>query len=191
MAYNLGTNIGAVENGNPTGQAYATKIIRTLQLSTTLTANAISTNGCILASDGTDLGYKAISVTTPYMNGTKPKHLTIQNVRVSTNSTGLYASGMGVIILPSIPTGVFNRSNCQLGANTSSLNMAYLYQTASVWVAFSSDTYRTGLYPLNQIISTSNNSDITNLYVILLLGTTAFTPVAGTIVNIQIDVNFE
>lgn len=191
MSLNIGNNIGAVEGGNPTGQAYATKCIRTYNLSVTLGANAISTNGCILASDGTDVGYKLIPITTPFMNGTRPKHLTIQNVRVSTNSPGLQGSGVGVLIFPSLPSGVFNRSNCQTGANTSSMSIAYQYQSSSIWGAFSSDTYKTGLYTLNQMIGNSNLAEITNLYLVLYLGTTAFTPVAGAIVNIQVDVSFE
>ena len=192
MAYNLGTNIGAVENGNPTGQAYATKILRTYNLSVTLAANTISTNGCILAADGTDIGYKLIPISTPFINGTYPKHLTIQNVRIATNSAGLKTSGMGVLIFPTLPTGVFNRSNCQTGSNTSSMSIAFSYISSnSVNSAFSSDTYNTGIYTVNQIIGTAQKTDITNLYFVLYLGTLAFTPVAGTIVNIQVDVSFE
>lgn len=192
MSLNIGNNIGAVEGGNPTGQAYATKCIRTYNLSVTLGANAISTNGCILAADGTDVGYKLIPITSPFMNGTKPKHLTIQNVRVSTNSPGIQGSGVGVLIFPSLPSGLFNRSNCQTGANTSAMSIAYQYQSGTpINTAFSSDTYKTGLYALNQMIGNSNLAEITNLYFVLWLGTTAFTPVAGAIVNIQVDVSFE
>jgi hypothetical protein len=193
MAYNLGTNIGAVENGLPTGQAYATKIIRTYTLSVTLGANAISTNGCVLASDGTDIGYKAIPIVTPYINGTFPRHLTIQNVRLNTNSVGLYGSGVGALIFPQLPTiGVFNRTTCEPFGNTATMNIAYNYlASGSLWQVNTSANSRTGLYVLNQVIGTTAQTNITNLYVVLFLGTTGFTPVAGTIVNIQVDVSFE
>jgi hypothetical protein len=190
MSFNIGNNIGSVEGGNTTGQSYSTKIVRTYELSVTLTANAVSTNGCILAADGTDVGYKTIPITTPFMNGTKPKHLTIQNVRISSNSASVKTSGMGILIFPTLPTGVFNRSNCQTGTNTSTMSIAYSYISSGLG-AFSSDAYSTLLFTLNQMIGTSTNINIDNLYIILYLGTTGFTPVAGTIVNLQVDVSFE
>lgn len=192
MAYNLGTNIGAVENGNPTGQAYATKIIRTYTLSVTLGANLIDTNSCVLASDGTNNGIKVIPITSPYINGTKPKHLTILNARISTNSTGLYGSGCGIMIFPQQPTGLFDTLNCQPFGNTNTMNIAYSYLApGSLWTAFSDQNTRTGLWVVNQMIGTTAQTDINNLYVNLFLGTTPFTPVAGTIVNVQVDVSFE
>jgi hypothetical protein len=192
MAFNIGGQIGSVEGDGATGQAYATKVVRTYQLSTTLGANTISTNGGILASDGTDVGYKTIAITTPFMNGTYPRHLTITNVRVSTNSVGLQTAGVGVIIFPSQPSGVFNRTTTSTGANTQNMSIAFSYISSNAFnSAFSSDTYKTGLYTLNQMIGSTPAANITNLYVVLYLGTTAFTPVAGTIVNIQVDVSFE
>jgi hypothetical protein len=191
--FNIGTNMGSVENGNPTGQTYTTKIVRTYTLSVTLGANAISTNGCVLAADGTDIGYKAIPIVSPYMNGTYPKHLTILNVRLNTNSTGLYGAGVGAMIFPQLPTtGVFNRTTCEPFGNTNTMNIAYSYLAAgSLWQVNTSANTRTGLFTMNQMIGTTTQTDITNMYFVIFLGTTAFTPVAGTIVNVQVDVSFE
>lgn len=200
MAYNLGTNIGAVENGNPTGQAYATKCIRTYTLNTTLQANTVSQGqGCILASDGTNIGYKTIPITTPFMNGTYPRHLTIQNIRVTTNSIQIApqntgSCGIGYIILPKLPIGNFNLTTCQTALNTSSSNIAFYYDGGgfALWQRYSSDgNYSTRLISINQMIGTTTNEPITNLYIVLWLGTTAITPTANSTISIQVDVSFE
>lgn len=198
MAYNLGTNIGAVENGNPTGQAYATKVVRTYTLTTILQANAISQNGCVLASDGTNIGYKAIPIVTPFMNGTYPRHLTIQNIRVISNSTNVAPStgntGLGYLIFPTVPIGNFTLTSTQTYNSTQSMNLAMFYDSGAntSWTVMSDNgSYRTRLITLNQMIGTTANTPITNLYVAIFVATGGFTPVAGTLVTIQVDVSFE
>jgi hypothetical protein len=196
MSFNIGNNIGSVEGGNTTGQSYSTKCIRTYTLTTTFQANAIGAGACILAADGTNIGYKTIPITTPFMNGTYPKHLTIQNIRVTTNSTQINGGGTGIgyTILPKLPTGIYNLSSCQTYLNVQTTNMAFFYDGGATgsWGTFSdSGSYKTRLISVNQMIGTTTNESITNLYVVLWLGTTTFTPTANTFISIQVDVSFE
>ena len=178
----------------------ATKCLRTYSITTTLQANTIAQGqGCILASDGTNIGYKAIPITTPFMNGTFPRHLTIQNIRIYTNSIQIApqntgSCGIGYIILPSLPTGSFNLSTCPTSLNTTTNNIAFYYDAGgfALWQRYGSDgNFSTRLITINQMIGTTTNTPITNLYVVLWLGTTAITPTAGSVITIQVDVSFE
>jgi hypothetical protein len=196
MAFNIGGNIGSVEGDGATGQAYATKCLRTYTLTTTLTNVLVSGGGGILASDGTNIGYKTIPIVTPFMNGTYPRHLTIQNIRVSTNTPQINAgpTGIGYIILPTQPTGTWNLTTTPTQSNIQSMNMAFFYDSGATasWGTFSSDgAWRTRLISMNQMIGTTTNTPITNLYVALWLGTSAITPTNGTTIVIQVDVSFE
>lgn len=198
MAFNIGGQIGSVEGDGATGQAYATKVVRTYTVTTTLQANAIGQNSCVLASDGTNIGYKTIPIVTPFMNGTYPRHLTIQSIRIISNSLNVAPqtgnTGLGYLIFPAQPIGNFNLSATQTYLNTQSMNIAMFYDSgiAASWSVFSDNgNYRTRLIPLNTMIGTTANTPITNLYVAIWVATGGFTPVAGTVVTIQVDVSFE
>lgn len=199
MAFSIGGIIGSVENGNPTGQSYATKCLRTYSLTTIFNGSTITGGGSILSADGTNIGYKTIPIVTPFMNGTYPRHLTIQNIRVISNASQIAPQvsgncGIGYTILPSLPTGTFNLTSNQTNLNSQSMNMAFFYDSGqfSSWGTYSSDgAFRTRLISINQMIGTTTNLPITNLYVILWLGTSAITPTANTFITIQVDVSFE
>lgn len=191
MGFIIGNNIGAVEGGNPTGQVYSTKIIRTYSTSLRCSvARAISTNGAILGAFQTlDDGVITIPITTPFPNGTKPKHITIQRVQVSSNDAGLIFSGVGVLVTPNTISGLYNTSN--FAVPTDLYCFAYEYKDAYTFKPYSSNTFYTNLYFTKEQVISKNNEDITQISIALYLGTAGFTSTVDRYVDISVTISFD
>jgi hypothetical protein len=197
MSYNLGTNIGAVENGNPTGQVYSTKIVRTgRSIGFCGNTGSISTYGCILSrlNNNNYTGYATFNIVSPFALGTKPKHLTINKVEILTSQLTFKSTpvSVGILIIPNTPSGYYDQTGNILNTDNTK-KLAFI--TSDSFVQFNS-TYVCSNTLVNQVVADLSSSgienDILTLNLCLInLNAAAISLTDGAVFNISIDYSFE
>jgi hypothetical protein len=193
MSYNLGANIGAVEGGNPTGQVYSTKVVRTARsIGTCGNTGNILQYGCIFSrlNNSNYYGYATFDVTSPFALGTKPKHLTINSVKILTTQLSFKSTpiSIGILIIPNTPKGSYNQDANVLGADNSKL---LAYKTNDSFIQINNDPFIFSSTNFNQVV-VDNGNDITSLSIVLLnLNTATLNLTDGAVFNVSLDYSFE
>jgi len=197
MSYNLGANIGAVENGNPTGQVYSTKVVRTARsIGTCGNTGAISQYGCIFSrlNNNNYNGYATFNIVSPFALGTKPKHLTINKVEILTSQLTFKSTpvSVGLLIIPNTPSGGYDQNGNTLNTdNTKKL----AFKVSDSFVQFNS-TYVCSNTDINQVVADLSSSgienDILTLNLCLInLNATSISLTDGAVFNISLEYSFE
>jgi hypothetical protein len=194
MSYNLGTNIGSVENGNPTGQVYSTKIVRVNRsIGVCNNTGNIDKYGSIISrcTNNGNIGYISFPIISPFALGTKPKHITINNIKILTSANIFVtpsALNIACLIIPNTPQGQYgadgnttDQDNAKTLGFVQDISFLYLNYTP----------YLIANKVVNQVIYDQGN-DIESINVVFMsVNNTAFALSLNSVLSISIDYSFE
>ena len=192
MSYNLGANIGAVENGNPTGQVYSTKVVRTARsIGYCVNNGPISQYGCLLSklNNNNQNSFANFNIVSPFALGTKPKHLTINSVKILTSQLNFQTLpvSVGILVIPNTPLGSYDQFGNILNGDNSKL---LAFKTNESFVKFNL-TYIVSSTTINQVVF-DNGNDISSLNLVLInLNSGNITIDFDSVFNISMDYSFE
>lgn len=199
MAFIIGNNIGAVEGGNPTGQAYATKVVRkTIVTGILNSGNTISQFGNVLTGFNNAISNCIpFDIQSPFALGTKPRHLTINNVSFLTNDSAIFGSTLGFLFIANTPNGVYGNTGNVLNGDNSDLN-AYVTNKIlpsaapfNYWQTLNPN-YRICNLPVNQVVAKYGSNEITKVSLaVLLLDSVSIVTTANSFIQASIDYSFE
>jgi len=126
MSFNIGANIGAVEGGNVTGQVYSTKVVRTdRSIGYCVNNGNIDQFGCLLSrlNNNNQISYATFNIVSPFALGTKPKHITINSVKILTSQLNFLTLPVqiGILVIPNAPAGYYDQTGNILNADNTKL----------------------------------------------------------------------
>jgi hypothetical protein len=192
MSFLIGNNIGAVEGGNPTGQVYSTKVVRTgRSIGFCVNNGPVDQFGCLLSklNNNSQISYATFNVVSPFALGTKPKHITINSIKILTSQLNFQTLPvpLGILVIPNTPSGYYDQFGNILNADNSKL---LAFKTNESFVKFNS-TYICSTTNINQVV-VDNGNDITSLNLVLInLKTSSISIDFDSVFNISLDYSFE